>query len=159
RRLALQLQHRYHPRLLGVYFELVDACGHLFMEDAPPRRPEVSAADYDAFSQTVERCYEYQDEVLADLMTTADDSTLVVVCSDHGFKSGDRRPETSGRADVGQAALWHLPFGIVVLHGASVQRGAQPRGVTILDIAPTVLRALAIPLARDLSGHPIAEAF
>jgi len=119
----------------------------------------VTAADYAAFSQTVERCYEYQDEVLADLLTTADDSTLIVLCSDHGFKSGDRRPDTSGRTDVGQAALWHLPFGIVALRGASVQRGVSPRGASILDIAPTVLHALAIPLSRDLPGHPIAEAF
>lgn len=159
RRLAIQLQHRYRPELLGVYFELVDACGHLFMEDAPPRRPQVSDADYAAFSHTVEHCYEYQDEVLADVLTTTDAGTLVVVCSDHGFKSGDRRPETSGRADVGQAALWHLPFGVVLLHGASVQPGSQSRGATILDIAPTVLRALGIPLSRDLPGRPIAEAF
>jgi tetratricopeptide (TPR) repeat protein len=159
RRLAIQLQRRYRPQLLGVYFELIDACGHLFMENAPPRRAAVSDADYVAFSGTVDRCYEYQDEVLADLLTMAGDDTLLVLCSDHGFKSGDRRPDTPGRADVGQAALWHLPFGVLLLHGASVQRGAHPQGATILDIAPTVLHALGIPLARDLPGQVIAEAF
>ena len=159
RHIAIKLERRSRPELLGVYFELIDACGHLFMEDAPPRRPQVAEADYAAFSQTVERCYEYQDEVLADLLTLADDSTLVVLCSDHGFKSGDRRPDTPGRADTGQAALWHLPFGVLMLRGPSVQRGEHPRDATILDIAPTVLRALRIPLARDLPGHPIAEAF
>ncbi len=159
RRLAIQLQRRYRPQLLGVYFELIDACGHLFMEDAPPRRADVLDADYVAFSGTVDRCYEYQDEVLADLLTITDDDTLLVLCSDHGFKSGERRPDTPGRADVGQAALWHLPFGVLILHGASVQRGAHPHGATILDIAPTVLHALGIPLARDLPGQVIAEAF
>ena len=159
RRLTIQLQRRYRPQLLGVYFELIDACGHLFMEDAPPRRPQVADGDYAAFSRTLDRCYEYQDEVLADLLTVTDDNTLVVLCSDHGFKSGDRRPDTPGRADVGQAPLWHLPFGMLVLRGASVQRGTHPRDTTILDIAPTVLHALGIPLARDLPGHPIAEAF
>jgi predicted AlkP superfamily phosphohydrolase/phosphomutase/tetratricopeptide (TPR) repeat protein len=159
RRLAIELQRRYRPQVLGVYFELIDACGHLFMEDAPPRRRQVSDADYAAFSGTVDRCYEYQDEVIADLLRIAGDDTLVVLCSDHGFKSGDRRPETPGRADVGQAALWHVPFGLLVLRGGSVQRGAHPRGATILDIAPTVLRALGIPLARDLPGRAIAEAF
>ena len=159
RRLAVDLQRRYRPQLLGVYFELIDACGHLFMEDAPPRRPQVAPPDYAAFAATVDRCYEYQDEVIGDLLATTDERTLVVLCSDHGFKSGDRRPDTPGRADVGQAALWHLPSGVLILRGASVQRGARPRAATILDIAPTVLRALGIPLARDLPGHPIAEAF
>jgi predicted AlkP superfamily phosphohydrolase/phosphomutase/tetratricopeptide (TPR) repeat protein len=158
RRLTTQLQRRYRPELLGVYFEWIDACSHLFMEDAPPRRPQVASADFSAFSDTVDRCYEYQDEVLADVLTIADDRTLVVLASDHGFKSGERRPDTPGRADVGQAALWHLPFGMLVLRGASVQRGAHPHA-TVLDIAPTVLRALDIPLAHDLPGHPVPEAF
>jgi Type I phosphodiesterase / nucleotide pyrophosphatase len=118
RRLALQLQPRYRPQLLGVYFELVDACGHLFMEYAPPRRQQVADADYVAFAGTVDRCYEYQDEVLSDLLTITDHHTLVVLCSDHGFKSGDRRPETPGRADAGQAVLWHLPFGVLMVRDA-----------------------------------------
>src|SRR4030095_13380186 len=102
------LQRTYRPELLAVSFEASDACGHLFMEDAPPRRTQVSDEDYAAFSATVDRCYEYQDEVLADLMTVAGADTLTILCSDHGFKSGERRPDTPGRADEGQAALWHL---------------------------------------------------
>lgn len=158
RRLTIELQRRYRPQLVGVYFELIDACGHLFMEDAAPRRAQVADADYAAFSETVDRCYEYQDEALGDVLTIAGTDTLVIVCSDHGFKSGDRRPDTPGRADVGQAALWHLPFGVLVLRGPGVQRGAHPRA-TVLDIAPTVLRGLGIPLARELPGRAIAEAF
>src|SRR5438309_2069165 len=107
RRIAGWLQRKYRPELLGVYFEAIDACGHLFMEDAPPRRPQIAAEDYAAFSETIERCYEYQDEVLSDVLAMTDDRTLTIICSDHGFKSGDRRPDTPGRADEGQAALWH----------------------------------------------------
>ena len=159
RRLALQLQRRYRPELVGVYFELIDACGHLFMEDAPPRRPQVSDDDYQAFSETVDRCYEYQDEVLADLIAMAGDDTLTLICSDHGFKSGDRRPDTPGRADDGQAALWHLPNGLVLMHGSAVRRGAVLRNATILDITPTVLHALGVPLSHDLPGHPLLAAW
>jgi hypothetical protein len=36
-----------------------------------------------------------------------------------------------------------------------VQRGAHPSGATTLDIAPTVLTALGIPLARDLPGKSL----
>src|SRR5262249_32441310 len=94
RRLAIDLQRRYRPQLLGVYFEWIDACTHLFMEDAPPRRPQVDAVDFSAFAETVDRCYEYQDEVLGDLLAIAGERTLVLVVSDHGFKSGERRPDT-----------------------------------------------------------------
>jgi predicted AlkP superfamily phosphohydrolase/phosphomutase/tetratricopeptide (TPR) repeat protein len=159
RRIAVWLQRTYRPQLFGVYFEAIDACGHLFMEDAPPRRTQVTAQDYASFSETVDRCYVYQDEVLADLMTMADAGTLTLIVSDHGFKSGDRRPDTMGRADEGQAALWHLPNGVLLMHGGAVAHGSTVRGPTILDIAPTVLQALGLPLARDLPGHPIPQAF
>src|SRR5262249_29592899 len=130
-----------------------------FMEDASPRRRGVTDADYQAFSEVVDRCYEYQDQVLADVMRVAGDDTLTIVCSDHGFKSGDRRPDTPGRADEGQAPLWHQPYGVILMHGPWVKRGGAIDGATILDVAPTVLYALGVPLARDLPGRPLRGAF
>ena len=159
RRAAADLSARFHPEVLGVYFEAVDACEHLFMEDAPPRRPDVSDGDFRDFSGVVGRCYEYQDEVLADVLRLAGPRTVTVVCSDHGFKSGNMRPRTPGRADVGLAALWHLLDGVVFVHGRSVRSGAEIAGATVLDIAPTVLRVLGLPLSRELPGRPLEDVF
>lgn len=153
------LQGRYRVDLLAVYFEGIDACGHLFMEDGPPKRPEVSAEDFHAFSGTVDRYYEYQDEVLADLLRLEGPSTVSLILSDHGFKEGDTRPRTSGRADTGLAPLWHRIQGVLFVHGASARPGARLERAGILDVAPTALRLLGIPLSRELPGHPLAEAF
>jgi tetratricopeptide (TPR) repeat protein len=153
------LQERYGPELLGVYFEIVDACGHLFMEDAPPRRPEVEDGDYRAFANTVDRCYEYQDEVLAAVLRLEGRDTVSVVCSDHGFKSGDARPRTAGRADAGLAPLWHRREGIVLVHGRGVVAGRRLEKAGLLDVAPTVLAALGLPLASELPGRPLRAAF
>ena len=153
------LDAQYHPDLLGVYFELVDACGHLFMEDAPPHRPEVAEADFRAFSRTVDRCYEYQDAVLADVLRLERRRTVALVLSDHGFKSGEARPRTSGRADIGLAPLWHRLHGVLFLHGDGVKAGEEISGASILDVAPTVLGLLSIPLSRELPGHPVLQAF
>jgi tetratricopeptide (TPR) repeat protein len=159
RRALPLLEARYRPDLLGVYFELVDACGHLFMEDAPPRRPEVSDEDFRAFAGTVDRCYEYQDAVLADVLKLAGRHTVTLVLSDHGFKSGQARPHTSGRADVGLAPLWHRLHGVIFVDGAGTRPGTIISGATILDVAPTVLGLLSLPLSRELPGHPLREAF
>jgi predicted AlkP superfamily phosphohydrolase/phosphomutase/tetratricopeptide (TPR) repeat protein len=145
--------------LLGVYFELIDACGHLFMEDAAPRLREVSAEDFAAFSGTVDRCYEYQDSVLAGLLPLANSQTTTLVVSDHGFKFGDLRPRTSGRADVGLAPLWHRLNGILIADGRGVRAGAQTTDASIMDIAPTVLALLGLPLSKELSGRPIESLF
>ena len=159
RRATPYLVDRSHPALVGVYFELVDACSHLFMEDAPPQRPEVGDRDFAAFAGTVDRCYEYQDEVLADLLQLAGPDTVTVVCSDHGFKSGELRPRTSGRADTGVAGLWHRLHGVLFVHGKGVRRGVKIAGPTVLDVAPTVLTLLRVPLSKELPGQVLAEAF
>ena len=157
RRITPSLARRFEPKLLSVYFEVVDACGHLFMEDAPPKRAGVSEADSRAFSRTVDRCYEYQDEVLADVLRLASPDTVTLVVSDHGFKSGDRRPRTSGRVDTGQAPLWHLLHGVVLAMGPGVERGAEIQGASVLDIAPTVLTLLRLPVSRELPGKTLTE--
>ncbi len=159
RRLTPALQRRYRPDLLAVYFETIDACGHLFMENAPPGLPGTSADDNARFARTVDRCYEYQDEVLGDLLALEGANTVTIICSDHGFKSGGGRPKTSGRADTGVAVLWHRREGVILVHGASVAAGAEIRGATALDVAPTVLALLSIPLSRELPGRPLSAAF
>lgn len=150
RRAVPELQGRERTRLLAVYFEAVDACGHLFMEDAPPRRPGIADGDFAAFHDTVDRCYEYQDEVLSDLLRLEGPNTVTIVVSDHGFKSGALRPQTSGRADTGLAPLWHQLYGVVFLHGRGIAPGREIRGASVLDVAPTVLTVLGIPLSREL---------
>jgi predicted AlkP superfamily phosphohydrolase/phosphomutase/tetratricopeptide (TPR) repeat protein len=158
RKLVPALAKRFSPDLLGVYFEAIDACGHLFMEDAPPRRPDVSAQDFEAFSSTVDRCYAYQDVVLGEILEVAGPSTVSIVVSDHGFKVAGERPRTSGRADVGMAPLWHRLYGVVFVGGKEVKAGPIS-GATVLDVAPTVLALLGVPLSKELPGHPMTEAF
>jgi tetratricopeptide (TPR) repeat protein/predicted AlkP superfamily phosphohydrolase/phosphomutase len=159
RRAAPALERERRTALLGVYFELVDACGHLFMEDGPPKRPDVTDADYAAFHETVDRCYQYQDEVLADFLRLESAGTTTIVVSDHGFKSGDLRPETSGRADTGLAPLWHQLYGVVFVHGGGAAPGREIGSASVLDVAPTVISLLGVPLSRELPGHFLAGAF
>lgn len=159
RKIAPYLQRKFETDLLALYFDGIDASGHLFMEDAPPRRPEVSDSDYDAFSETVDRYYQYQDEVLADLLRLEGERTVTVICSDHGFKSGALLPRTSGQMDTGVAAFWHRLFGVIFVHGHSVLPGTEIRGASVLDIAPTVAALLPVPLSRELAGHPLHEVF
>jgi predicted AlkP superfamily phosphohydrolase/phosphomutase/tetratricopeptide (TPR) repeat protein len=157
RRILPPLGSEFRADLLAVYFEGIDACGHLFMEDAPPKRAEVSDLDFRAFLKTVDRYYEYQDEVLADLLRLEGPDTVTLIVSDHGFKSGEIRPRTSGRADIGLAPLWHRLYGVLFIHGAAI-RTSRIEKASVLDVAPTVLSLLTLPLSRELQGRPIPAA-
>ncbi|MBN1424937.1 alkaline phosphatase family protein [Candidatus Fermentibacteria bacterium] len=51
------------------------------------------------------------------------------------------------------------PPGIVILHGAPFKRGARLVGARLHDIAPTVLAVLGLPVADDLEGKVLSDAF
>ena len=53
--------------------------------------PDVDKASFGKFKDAVAQAYVYQDEILGQLMERCDDNTILMVVSDHGFKSGSSR--------------------------------------------------------------------
>lgn len=53
----------------------------------------------------------------------------------------------------------HRIDGIAFLSGAGIRRGGTLDGAVITDIAPTILYALGLPVAEDLDGRVLTEAF
>jgi tetratricopeptide (TPR) repeat protein len=147
------------PDVLAVYFEWVDAMSHLFMLHAPPRMPDVSADEYERYHGAIEEAYILQDRILGEIMDAVDDSTVVMVISDHGFKSGESRLRNRPEIWAGNAAKWHRVDGIVGFFGAGVRPGHAIEGASILDVAPTVLALMGLPRAADMPGKPLAGVF
>ncbi|MDX2039089.1 MAG: alkaline phosphatase family protein [Isosphaeraceae bacterium] len=51
----------------------------------------------------------------------------------------------------------HRMEGVIIAHGAGIRPGAEPRGATLLDIAPTVLHLLGVPVPTDMDGRVLTE--
>ncbi len=157
--IGLHLLQKDRPDFLAVYFEIVDAAGHLFMPYAPPMRPEIDKRDYDRYKSAVEQAYIYQDAVIGEFIDNMDDSTILMILSDHGFKSGNTR--LKGRADfwAGKAAMWHKLYGILGMYGRGIKKGYKIKDASIMDIAPTILAVEGLPSADDMSGRILSGAF
>jgi tetratricopeptide (TPR) repeat protein len=148
--LAVDTARAARPDLLAVYLETVDSVSHLFVRD---RRRGPAA---------IERAYRAADDLIARLADASPPDTLIIVCSDHGFYPG-----TAGIAEdptdlAGPATAWHRPYGIIAAAPAGVltgrvltwSSGAVPdRTATPIDVAPTVLHAAGLPVARDMPGR------
>jgi tetratricopeptide (TPR) repeat protein len=146
--------------LLKVYFEQVDSFSHLFIKYAPPRLPWVDDEGFERYRSVVRRWYEHQDELLGRLLERIDlDTTAVIVVSDHGFKSGERRIRSEETVDVARAHLDHEPFGVLVAAGPHIQSGARIERAHVLDLAPTLLHYLGFPVGRDMDGRVLEELF
>jgi hypothetical protein len=53
----------------------------------------------------------------------------------------------------------HDPKGMLILHGPGIEAGVEIRECNNLDLAPTMLSLLDLPIPADLKGRVLAEAF
>lgn len=139
--------------LFLLYYEQVDSFSHLFMKHAAPRLDWIPEEDHVLFKDAVAEWYVYQDELLGELLAGIDlDTTAVFVVSDHGFKSGERRIRSEKTVDIDKAHLDHEPDGIFLAAGPGIRRGARFEDASVLDVTPTLLHYLGLPVGKDMDG-------
>jgi predicted AlkP superfamily phosphohydrolase/phosphomutase/Flp pilus assembly protein TadD len=155
--IALDRLAKDRPRLLAVYYEGTDASMHLFNNFAPPKQEWVSDADYAAYNDAVASYWSWQDSLLGELLARRGPNTSIVICSDHGFRTGDERLRED-HVDTELADASHMIDGILVLNGPGVRPGTPITGASIYDIAPTVMALLDLPVAGDLNGKALTGA-
>lgn len=142
----------------AVYFDAIDHFSHGFMPYHPPRMGHIPEADFELYRGVIEGAYRFHDLMLARLLELAGPDALVVLCSDHGFKSGPTRPVGNPNDPAGPI-LWHREYGVLVLAGPGIKQDERINGATLLDIVPTVLTALGLPVGEDMDGKVLLDAF
>ena len=55
-------------------------------------------------------------------------------------------------------AGYHAPYGVFIASGPAV-RHAELRGATVLDIAPTILQLIGVPIPFEMDGKVLVQAF
>lgn len=53
----------------------------------------------------------------------------------------------------------HRPTGVFLAAGPGIREGGRIEGARIVDVAPTVLYALDLPIPEDMDGRPLLEIF
>lgn len=147
------------PRLKMVYYQGPDEASHLFMKYRPPLLAGTAKQEMELFGGIVDRYYELQDRYIGEILEATGRDALVILCSDHGFKSdNDRPPNSDPRIGKGDAAGWHTPVGVLVMAGPEINVGSEVGAASVLDITPTILALYGLPVARDMDGQPLTEA-
>jgi len=145
-----------------VFHDTIDTIGHHFMEYRAPKMSHISAADARIYGEVMDHAYRMHDRLLGELLGACGDGTTEILVSDHGFHSGAERPVIWDVSKEERAALesrWHRTFGIAVFSGPGFRAGETIAAPTLLDIAPTALAALGLPMGKDMDGRVVAEAF
>ena len=96
--------------------------------------------------------------MLGTLLSKVPDDTTVILMSDHGFHPDHLRPRAIPDFPAGPA-FEHSPYGIFVIAGPGIKRDEPLFGVSVLDLAPTVLTLYDLPVGEDMDGDVITSAF
>lgn len=260
------LLKKYRPYFTTFYLNHTDAFSHRFWRYYEPHLfPDVTEAEIQAYGDMLPHTYEVADAAVGRLLKLADEDTLVVIVSDHGFEAaetsaahgkfvgrlrGDKLLELLGLSqqasyvnhrdwiivklsrqletrrteilelmsqvrvreldvpllqvtedETGEIILKiynrtylysngvdlnslhidyldktydfldlvhpdydtrvsgvHHPDGIAVFSGPGVQPGGNISESSILDVTPTILALLGLPIGRDMDGQPLTQA-
>jgi hypothetical protein len=149
-------------RFTAVRFPGIDAVGHFFLRYANPVPfGDVSEEERRRFGRVLDEYYAFVDVIVGRVLQQLADGDLLLVASAFGMEPmspGKRllerlvgNPQISGSHEG-------APDGFLMAYGRDVAVG-RPQRASILDLTPTVLYFLGLPVARDMDGFARPDIF
>ena len=157
---ALDAERTVHVTALRL--QALDTAGHRYYDDAQPSRfRDGPAADRRSRSQHLARAYADADEAVGDAVAGLSEGDLLLVVSGFGMQRVHPGKELLARIlrdPIVRGTHERAPDGFLMAFGAAVQPGRLPRG-SIVDVTPTVLYFLGLPIGRDMDGFARTDIF
>ncbi|MCP4122445.1 MAG: tetratricopeptide repeat protein [Bacteroidetes bacterium] len=142
----------------ALYLATIDHYCHGFMKYHPPKRPHIPQPDYDMFHNVITAGYRYHDMMLGRILDLAGEDAFVMLVSDHGFQPDHLRPRNIPKEPAGPA-YEHSPQGIFMLKGPGIKKDELLYGASLLDVTPTILTCLDLPVGEDMDGKVLTQVF
>jgi hypothetical protein len=147
------LESRTQPDLFSITYILSDVAGHVFWHRYEPELYPGADRHDDRLRDAIPNVYRQLDRWTGQILERIDPDSLVIVLSDHGMGAKGILP----RPGVNPAGD-HAPEGIFVISGPGIPRGIDLGVLRQIDLAPTVLAMLDLPVAEDMPGRVVLTA-
>ncbi|MBI3948842.1 MAG: alkaline phosphatase family protein [Acidobacteria bacterium] len=152
------LWNKLRPDFLSVYFAGIDVVGHRFWLYMEPEKFDVTVEPdkIEQYKDVVRSYYVFVDEMIGEYLRMVDEETCVVVVSDHGMSASQRKLDISG----GFGSAEHMDEdGIIIMAGKYIKPGNYLGSPSILDVTPTLLTLMGLPVGADMDGRVMKRAF
>jgi predicted AlkP superfamily phosphohydrolase/phosphomutase len=162
-RIARALAATRPAQVTALRFQSLDPIGHYFLRYAPPLEfGDATQEERRRFGLVLEQQYAVIDEALGRALNALGPDDLLLVVSGYGMEPlslaarllervvGD--PELSGTHDA-------APDGFLMAYGTAVAKGRSVVRGSVVDVVPTVLYFLGLPIGRDMDGYARTDLF
>jgi hypothetical protein len=154
------------PRLTAVRYEGIDAFGHVYLRDAEPERFGDQRPSR-ARRSMLDRYYAAIDGEVGRAVDRLGPGDLLLVVSGFGMAPAPLLKRAFARllgrppiipVDTRPGTHEQAPDGFLLAYGDHVADGEFRRG-SIVDLAPTVLYYMGLPIGRDMDGFARTDLF
>jgi hypothetical protein len=141
----------FHLRLDGL--NTVEA--FFYKYSFPEQFGNIAPEELSRYGPVISRYYEFYDQVVGKYLASLKDNDLLIVYSPYGVEPlplWKRFVEWMlGNSDI---SAYHedRPDGVVFFYGNGIGKRNTVEGIRIVDIAPTLLYYLGLPVGRDMDG-------
>ena len=162
-RLARVLGDERPAQVTITRYQSLDPIGHYFLRYAVPSRfGDVSEEERRRFGSVLENHYALIDEAIGRAISSLEPDDVLLVVSAYGMEPlsfgkrileqaiGD--PQLSGTHEA-------APDGFLVAYGAPIAKGRSLRRASVVDVTPTILYFLGLPIGRDMDGYARTDLF
>jgi predicted AlkP superfamily phosphohydrolase/phosphomutase len=164
--IALFLLENIQVDIFAVYFRLIDATSHfasIFLDEDLKKRwrkenrkygeplPETEKLLHQNMASIMEPVYTYMDNIVGRIANKVGKKATFILISDHGFNFSSH-----GYSHYRTKKLAH---GIIIVKGPDIKEGHKLKNPHIYDISPTLLHFFSMPVAEDMDGKVLLDAF
>jgi len=164
--ITLGLAEKEKPQVVLAYFQCTDSLLHrfwIFQKTEAEIKKRLEQFDIPTdhvpemkrrFGGVVEACYRDVDvrvgRILEELQGP---DTLVLAVSDHGFGDGPKKHPFKAEPYGGI----HWSTGAMIAAAPNMQASGKLKKASVIDITPTILHFLGLPVAEDMRGKVIED--
>ena len=160
---VVQKKNETQPQI--VYF-MLDGLNkvesHFYKYTFPDLFGNIEQDEINRYSSVIERYYQFYDDIIGRYLASRKEDELLVVYSPHGIEPLPllKRVTEWLLGNVEISAYHELaPDGVVFFYGRDIWRDRNIEGVRLIDIAPTLLNFLGLPIGKDMDGIVYSSIF
>ncbi|MBD3170514.1 MAG: hypothetical protein GF307_13600 [candidate division Zixibacteria bacterium] len=163
---GMELYKRYRPEFSAIYLLGIDHIQHFFMKYQQPESfSKVDSLALKAFDDFIPQYYCKVDSMLGEILDAMDDSTVLMIISDHGQSPRSELnnsflnlDELRNPGSYDYISGGHNKTAVLILYGDGINPGHTINDADIYDVYPTILAIMGMPIPGDIRGRVLDEA-
>jgi predicted AlkP superfamily phosphohydrolase/phosphomutase len=157
RRAALALRSAHDPPFFAFSLHGLDVVGHSFLRFARPEQfGNVQPDEARRYGRVLDRYLAWIDDTVGEVASGLRPGEVLFVVSTYGMQPSPL-PRRIWQRLLGEPAYSgthdDAPDGVLIAFGDGVRPGTTLSGLSVVDLAPTVLYLMGLPVARDMEGR------